>query len=177
MPPKTAYHPPSSLSPFRGEKSGLGLAHAFERKVVLLTCDPIESIPTDLRQFDFVKYNPGDHVTFLQKLDGALDAIFKQRYDSQFKTAEDYFEQVSAASPSARRATAEEFALRYRAADASGEAISPTKLLSFIISNHTDPEVMSAIVNFEPKKERASVEPASGVEAPRTAPPEKGDGM
>jgi nucleoside 2-deoxyribosyltransferase len=61
----------------------IGLAHAFERKVVLITSDPIETIPTDLRQFEFVKYDRSDHINFLQKLDGALDNIFRRRYDKE----------------------------------------------------------------------------------------------
>jgi hypothetical protein len=140
----------------------LGLAHAYERKVVLLTRDPIDSIPSDLRQFEFVKYDQGDHVNFLQKLDGALDNIFKLRYDEQFATAQKYFTQLATNCPSARQATREEFAARYRAADASGDIISPANILVFITSNHADPEVMASIVNFEPKKEDIVAE-AAGV--------------
>jgi hypothetical protein len=136
----------------------LGLAHAFERKVVLLTRDAIESIPSDVRQFEFVKYDPGDHVTFLEKIDKALDNIFKQRYDEQFKEAEKYFEQLAASCHVARKSTQEEFAAKYRAADAAGEVISAAKLLVFIVANATDPEVMSYIVKFEPAKEETTVE-------------------
>jgi hypothetical protein len=131
----------------------IGLAHAFERKVVLLTRDAIESIPSDVRQFEFVKYDPSDHVAFLQKVDKALDNIFRQRYDEQFKKAEKYFDQLAATCHAAQKATQEEFAAMYRAADAAGEVISPARLLVFIVANPTDPEVMSQIVKFEPAKE------------------------
>ena len=135
----------------------LGLAHAYERKVVLLTRDAIDSIPSDLRQFEFVKYDQGDHLNFLQKLDGALDNIFRLRYDDQFATAQTYFKQLAATCAIAREATREEFAARYRAADASGDVISPAKMLVFITANHSDPEVMAAIVSFEPKREDITV--------------------
>jgi hypothetical protein len=131
----------------------LGLAHAFERKVVLLTSDPIDTIPTDLRQFEFVKYERSDHVAFLQKLDGALDNIFKRRYDKEFETALEYLTQLKTACPGARQATQEEFGEKYRAADASGEVINPTRLLVYIVANITDPDVMAAIVSFEPLKQ------------------------
>jgi nucleoside 2-deoxyribosyltransferase len=136
----------------------LGLAHAYERKVVLLTRDAIDSIPSDLRQFEFVKYDQGDHLNFLQKLDGALDNIFQLRYDEQFATAHKYFKELAATRATAREATREEFAARYRAADASGDVISPAKMLVFITSNHADPEVMAAIVSFEPRKEDITAE-------------------
>ncbi|SRR6266436_760295 len=130
----------------------VGLAHAFERKVVLLTSDPIESIPSDLRQFEFVKYDRSDHVNFLKKLDGALDNIFTQRYEKQFEVAEKYFDQLNAVCPKAQQGTKDEFTAKHRAADSAGEIITPVRLLAFIVSNVTDPEVMQAIVDFEPKE-------------------------
>src|SRR6266436_3483229 len=98
----------------------VGLAHAFERKVVLLTSDPIESIPSDLRQFEFVKYDRSD--------------------------------QLNAVCPKAQQGTKDEFTAKHRAADSAGEIITPVRLLAFIVSNVTDPEVMQAIVDFEPKE-------------------------
>jgi hypothetical protein len=132
----------------------LGLAHAFERKVVLLTSDPIETIPTDLRQFEFVKYERSDHITFLQKLDGALDNIFKRRYDKQFEVAEKHFSQLKEVCAAAEEATPEEFAAKYREADSSGEVITPARLLVFIVKNFSHPDVMASIVAFEPKPEK-----------------------
>src|ERR1700682_719343 len=129
----------------------LGLAHAFERKVVLITSDPIETIPTDLRQFEFVKYDRSDHINFLQKLDGALDNIFRRRYDKEYRTAERYFAQLKATCSIAESVTQKEFAVKYRAADASGEVISPAKLLLFIVKNISAPDVMASIVSFEPE--------------------------
>jgi nucleoside 2-deoxyribosyltransferase len=148
----------------------LGLAHAYERKVVLLTRDAIDSIPSDLRQFEFVKYDQGDHLNFLQKLDGALDNIFKLRYEEQFSTAQKYFKQLTATCPTAREAAKEEFAARYRAADAAGDVISPANMLVFITSNHADPEVMTAIVGFEPKKEDIATETPGAGAATAAAP-------
>jgi hypothetical protein len=50
----------------------LGIAHALEKPVVLITQDDIVEAPTDIRSFEFIKYGFGDHVAFLDKLDRAL---------------------------------------------------------------------------------------------------------
>jgi hypothetical protein len=135
----------------------VGLAHAFERKTILITRDAAEPVPTDVRQFEFIKYDPGAHVAFLDRLDGALDGIFEQRYDREFEAAEKYFDQFISSCPTARRGSRDVFAARYRAADGAGEVITPTRLLTFVIQNVTDPDVMARIVEFEPPVEQAKV--------------------
>jgi len=54
------------------------------------------------------------------------------------------------AAEESTESTQAEFAAKYRAADAAGELINPARLLVFIVRNISNPEVMAAIVAFEP---------------------------
>ncbi len=58
----------------------LGIAHALEKPVVLVTQDEIEEAPTDVRAFEFIKYGLGDHLVFLDKLDRALGKYLQKDF-------------------------------------------------------------------------------------------------
>lgn len=133
----------------------LGMAHAFDRKVVLITRDPIESVPTDIRHFEFIKYELQDHQGFLAKLDNAFNNIFQERYNNEFALAQEYFGEFSQECPDARLASKDEFIARYRSAEnagQAGEAISPARLLAFAVQNNTEIPVMEKLVSFAPSR-------------------------
>jgi hypothetical protein len=134
----------------------LGLAHAFDKKVILLTRDPVDSIPSDLRHFDFITYSPAGHVELLQKLDRALNAVFETRYDAEFVAAGGYLGEFAKACPEANPASKDEFVARYKAAESSGVVISPVQLLTFAVANTADVRIMEKIVDFvrDPHRER-----------------------
>lgn len=62
----------------------LGMAHALEKPVILITADDIQDAPTDIRAFEFIRYTDGPD-QFFQKLDLALrEALgnpFEDLYD------------------------------------------------------------------------------------------------
>jgi hypothetical protein len=66
----------------------LGIAHAYGKKVILITHDPIQEAPSDIRHYDFIHYSLDEHVTFLTKLDNALRNAFVEQYESLFQRAE-----------------------------------------------------------------------------------------
>jgi hypothetical protein len=50
----------------------LGIAHALGKMVILITRDPIGSMPSDVRHFEFIRYTMQDHRQFLERIDNAL---------------------------------------------------------------------------------------------------------
>ncbi len=69
----------------------LGMAHALGKKVILITKDPVAEAPTDIRHMEFIQYNLGNHVDFLEKLDNALHRVFIDRYEELYDAAVDLF--------------------------------------------------------------------------------------
>jgi hypothetical protein len=58
----------------------LGLAHAYEKPVILLTQDSAEDIPTDIRHLEFIRYDLGRDEEVLSKIDNAIHNVFVERY-------------------------------------------------------------------------------------------------
>lgn len=65
----------------------LGLAHALEKPVVLITQDKAEDIPTDIRHLEFIRYDLGDDVDVLSKVDNAIHHVFVERYQQLYSQA------------------------------------------------------------------------------------------
>lgn len=72
----------------------LGLAHAAGKSVILITSDPINEAPSDVRHFEFIQYRLDDHVSFLARLDNAIDHVSKERYVELFNHAIDTLDRV-----------------------------------------------------------------------------------
>jgi hypothetical protein len=58
----------------------LGLAHALDKPVVLITGDPAEEMPTDIKAFEFISYGSLDPDKFLARLEGALQSVIGDPY-------------------------------------------------------------------------------------------------
>lgn len=67
----------------------LGLAHAFQKPVVLLTQDDVQDVPSDVRHFEFIRYDLAKHEEFLAKLNNAIHHVLAERYDVLFTQATD----------------------------------------------------------------------------------------
>jgi hypothetical protein len=50
----------------------LGMAHILNKPVILITSDAVKQAPTDIRCFEFIRYELDDHRGFLEKLDNSL---------------------------------------------------------------------------------------------------------
>jgi hypothetical protein len=66
----------------------LGIAQALGKEVILITRDAISEVPTDIKGFEFIKYELDKDIEFLSKLDNALSNIFVERYVNLYKRAE-----------------------------------------------------------------------------------------
>jgi hypothetical protein len=69
----------------------LGIAHAYEKKVILLTKDSIADAPTDVRHFEFIRYDLRRDTDFFDRLDNALRNVFITRYESFYTAAREIF--------------------------------------------------------------------------------------
>lgn len=65
----------------------LGIAHARSKPVVLITGDAIEEAPSDVRHFEFIRYELDRHTEFLNKLDNALHNVFAGEYQELYQHA------------------------------------------------------------------------------------------
>ena len=70
----------------------LGMAYEMSKPVVLITSDEIEHTPTDIKSFEFIRYDLGEDTDFLKKLDGALHKIMGT-YDELYEAAKQLFHQ------------------------------------------------------------------------------------
>jgi hypothetical protein len=75
----------------------LGLAHALEKPVVLITSDAIEEAPTDIRAFEFISSAQLQPDAFLNKLDKALQSVVGNPFAGMYAPALDLFRRFCAA--------------------------------------------------------------------------------
>lgn len=71
----------------------LGMAHTHGKKVILITKDPIEDAPSDIKHYEFIRYDLSvSPVDFLSKLDNAFQNIFVTEYEELFCKAKEIFD-------------------------------------------------------------------------------------
>jgi nucleoside 2-deoxyribosyltransferase len=68
----------------------LGMAHMQKKPVILITSDAVEKAPTDIRSFEFIRYDLTEEDGFIAKLDAALDKIVGT-YDVLYDAARKLF--------------------------------------------------------------------------------------
>jgi hypothetical protein len=64
----------------------LGMAHVLAKRVVLITSESMDQAPTDLRCFEFIKYDLDDHLGFLEKLENALRNVVGKQFEAYYNT-------------------------------------------------------------------------------------------
>lgn len=74
----------------------VGLAHASSKPVLFLTRKPPEQAPVDIRQFEFVEYELGNHVDFLSKLNNAISNAFGAAYAELYERACEFLRRTNA---------------------------------------------------------------------------------
>src|SRR5262245_55725105 len=65
----------------------LGMAHALDKQVILITSDPTEEGPIDVRAFEFVSYATGSPEDFFARIDIALETILGDPYATLYEEA------------------------------------------------------------------------------------------
>jgi hypothetical protein len=56
------------------------MAHVLNKSVLLITGDPVEEPPSDIRAFEFIRYSLDDDVAFFKILDRALRPLLGKQY-------------------------------------------------------------------------------------------------
>jgi hypothetical protein len=70
----------------------LGMAHVLEKPVILITRDPVQETPTDIKSFEFIRYQLDDHLSFFNKLDLALQLIMGGDLEKLYDVAQSLFQ-------------------------------------------------------------------------------------
>jgi nucleoside 2-deoxyribosyltransferase len=69
----------------------LGLAHAHDKQVILITHDDVKEAPADIRHYEFIWYQLDKHIEFLERLDNAIRNVFAEQYESLYERAKIVF--------------------------------------------------------------------------------------
>jgi hypothetical protein len=102
----------------------LGIAHALERRVVLITSDEIDQAPADIRAYEFISYAKLSPDAFVAKLTDALQNVLGNPFAGFHAEAAALFEQFRAAKASNLTAvTATEFAAAMVATNTRGQRL------------------------------------------------------
>ena len=131
----------------------LGIAHTYDKKVILITSDDISEAPSDIRHYEFIKYELGNHEEFLEKLNNALRNVFIEDYDELYSKAKVIYNNfITKTDIRCEMATQELFIKRILNATKTqnipqiDDSIEfETFILPKIISDSTDIKIMSKI--------------------------------
>lgn len=133
----------------------LGIAHAYGKDVILITHDDINDAPSDIRHYEFIKYDLSNHVQFLNRLDNALRNVIIETYESLYQRALEVFEDFrNQARLQITAASRDVFLNRVMAAERTGRipSIEDDEVVAFvlprIIADSNDVTMMDRIVSW-----------------------------
>lgn len=138
----------------------LGLAHALEKPVILLTQDKAEEVPTDIRHLEFIRYDLGQDAEVLARIDNAIRNVFVQRYRQLYSRAREILlEFNNSVGMALEQASEEEFQARViqrervqGLPDAENEFLMADFLLPRVIRDPADGNVMRKITGWVTEK-------------------------
>ena len=131
----------------------LGIAHAYKKDVVLLTNDEISEVPSDIRHFEYIRYNLSYLADFISKLDNALSNLITE-YDKLYQQAQELFHTFkSKTNLEVKMATKDQFVSHVRSRskkipDSGNEELMIQYLLPKIIADSTNIQIMQEIMKF-----------------------------
>ncbi len=73
----------------------LGMAHALEKPVILITADEVAHAPADIRAFEFIRFAEGPQA-FLDKLDRAIRRVLGDQFDALYACVSALFDEFKA---------------------------------------------------------------------------------
>jgi hypothetical protein len=76
----------------------LGLADAWDKKIILITSDPVEEAPVDIRHLELIQYDLARNVEFLSALNKAIYSTLVQGYASLYEKALTILQEFNSAS-------------------------------------------------------------------------------
>ena len=142
----------------------LGIAHANDKKVILITKDAVQEAPTDIRHYEFIHYELGRHVEFLERVDNSLRNVFAEKYESLYERAKVVFDEFRQATHAhVELASKEIFLERAMTAEPTRELPSMDDALGVaefvlprIIADSNDVAIMSQITTWLSEKWKTS---------------------
>jgi hypothetical protein len=134
----------------------LGIAHAADKNVILLTQDDVKEAPSDVRHYEFIRYSLSDHTQLLDNLDNALQNVFVNRYEKLYHRAQVILGRFHAETKLYfKEASRETFVQRVSAAEKTRELPSMEDdyglaelLLPRIIDDSSDAATMTNIMKW-----------------------------
>ena len=100
----------------------LGLAHAAGKPIIFLTQDDPETVPVDIRQFEHIRYDLARHRELLDRLDNAIENLFRDQYQRLYELALTILREFRRGTGLQCRAfSLDEFRLRVIRAEREGE--------------------------------------------------------
>jgi hypothetical protein len=138
----------------------LGLAHALEKPVILITQDKTEDIPTDIRHLEFIRYDLGEDADVLAKVDNAIHHVFVDRYQQLYSKAREILQEFNrACGLGLEETTPEEFQARViqgertqGSPDRSDDFMMTDFLLPRIIRDVADGSTMRKVTTWVTEK-------------------------
>lgn len=132
----------------------LGMAHVLNKSVVLITSDPVEQAPTDIKAYEFIRYTT-DHEAFVAKLDSVMQGLIGGGYDELFEAVEALFDRFRADTGLNPNTANKDDFIRMAASRARGRALPSVgdkaaiaKFLPDIIAPPVDIDLMSTLKNW-----------------------------
>lgn len=121
----------------------LGLAHAAGKPIIFLTQDDPETVPVDIRQFEHIRYDLARHRELLDRLDNAIENLFRDQYQRLYELALTILREFRRGTGLQCRAfSLDEFRLRVIRAEREGEqpdeAAPEERLNRFLLPRITD---------------------------------------
>ena len=121
----------------------LGLAHAAGKPIIFLTQDDPETVPVDIRQFEHIRYDLARHRELLDRLDNAIENLFRDQYQRLYELALTVLSEFRRGTGLQCRAfSLDEFRLRVIRAEREGEqpdeAAPEERLNRFLLPRITD---------------------------------------
>lgn len=100
----------------------LGLAQAAGKPIIFLTQDDPEEAPVDIRQFEHIQYDLAKHRDLLERLDNAIENLFRDQYQRLYELALAVLQEFKTSTGVQCRAfTLDEFRIRVIRAEREGD--------------------------------------------------------
>ena len=100
----------------------LGLAYAAGKPIIFLTQDDPAAAPVDIRQFEHIQYHLARHQELLERLDNAVENLFRDQYRRLYELALAVLTEFKRGTGlQCRSFTLDEFRLRVIRAEREGE--------------------------------------------------------
>ena len=131
-------------------------AHDQDKKVIIITRDPIEHVPTDIKHYEIITHQLGGDDEFIRKLDQAISNAFRGDYEKLYSVACEIFRAFQAeTSTQAKMVDQSSFIQRVMSAEQT-EDIPPQEderavayfTLGRIIADTSNVAIMSLITTW-----------------------------